>query len=70
MSKKHKQSQEYHSGQPGGGLSHEAEYRIIKFDLVKVLILNLVYLGAILALYFADQKSHFLQNWMAKILHF
>ncbi len=70
MSKKHKRFQETYSGQISGGLSHEAEYRIIKFDLLKVGILNLVYLAAILALYFADQKSHFLQNWMAKILHF
>lgn len=53
-----------------GGLSHEAEYRIIKFDLVKVLILNLVYLGVILGLYFANKQSGLLDKWFARLLHF
>lgn len=52
------------------GLSHEAEYKIIKFDLVKVVILNAVYLAVILGLYFANQKSGFVDNWFAKVLHF
>ena len=48
----------------------EQEYQLIKKDLYKVLILNALYLAAILVLYFTDQKSHYLQNWFAKILHF
>lgn len=48
----------------------EQEYELIKKDLYKVLILNALYLGAILVLYFTDQKTHYLQNWFAKILHF
>lgn len=48
----------------------EQEYELIKKDLYKVLILNALYLAAILVLYFTDQKSHYLQNWFAKILHF
>lgn len=70
MSKKHKHSQENNSGFAGGGLPHEAEYRIIKLDLIKVAVLNLVYLAAILGLYFINQKSGFLERWMGKILHF
>lgn len=68
MSKKHKQS----AGQPAQvqALGHESEYRIIKFDLIKVIILNAVYLAVILFLYFSNQKSHFLDNWFAKVLHF
>jgi hypothetical protein len=72
MSKKHT-----NSGNQGGSqstqnvaLSHEAEYRIIKFDLIKVLILNVAYLAIILGLYFGNQKSQFLEHWFAKILHF
>jgi|GEM_PF-2942060 len=48
----------------------EQEYELIKKDLYKVLVLNALYLAAILVLYFTDQKSHYLQNWFAKILHF
>ena len=71
MSKKHKHMSSFSGSQSGASsLSHEAEYRIIKFDLVKVVILNAVYLAAILGLYFANQKSHVLDNWFAKILHF
>jgi hypothetical protein len=69
MSKKHKRS-EYQMPQASQGMSHEAEYRIIKFDLLRVVILNAVYLAIILSLYFANQQSHFLDNWFAKILHF
>lgn len=68
MSKKHKRS-DYQIPQQAG-ISHAAEYRIIKFDLVKVVILNFVYLAVILSLYFSNQHSHFLDNWFAKVLHF
>jgi len=51
-------------------MSHAAEYRIIKFDLVKVVILNAIYLAIILSLYFGNLHSHFLDNWFARLLHF
>ena len=70
MSKKHPQQNSISGSQNNASLSHEAEYKIIKFDLVKVVILNAVYLGAILVLYFANQKSHVVDNWFAKIFHF
>lgn len=55
---------------PSASLSHEAEYKIIKFDLIKVLILNLFYLVVLLGLFYGNQSSHFLDNWFAKILRF
>jgi len=55
---------------PTRGLSHESEYRIIKFDLIKVIILNVVYLAIILGLYYGNQRTGFLDNWFAKVLHF
>ena len=58
------------SGHTTAVLSHEVEYRIIKFDLVKVVILNAVYLAVILFLYFGNQKSHFVDHWFARILKF
>ena len=71
MSKKHKsQGGQLQAQAAGGQLSHEAEYRIIKGDLVKVIILNVVYLAAILALYYANRGSHAVDNWFVKILHF
>jgi hypothetical protein len=72
MSKKHRKhgSQIIQTAPQSSGISHEAEYRIIKFDLVKVVILNLVYLAIILGLYYGNQKSGFLDHWFAKILHF
>jgi len=69
MSKKHKRS-DYQLQQAPGNMSHAAEYRIIKFDLVKVVILNAIYLAIILSLYFGNLHSHFLDNWFARILHF
>jgi hypothetical protein len=69
MSKKYKHFQSQPSGQ-ASIFSHEAEYKIIKFDLIIVVILNAVYLAGILALYYGNQHSHFLDNWFAKVLHF
>ncbi len=69
MSKKHKQQNSVYSQAPTS-LSHEAEYRIIKFDLIKVVILNLVYFAVLVLLYLGNQRSHFLDNWFARILHF
>ena len=51
-------------------LSHEAEYAIIRKDLTRVVILNVIYLGAILTLYFTDQKTQYLEHFFTKILHF
>ena len=50
--------------------SYALEYKIIKHDLIKIVALNLVYLAAVLSLYYANLNKHFLENWFAKILHF
>lgn len=49
---------------------HQREYKVIKRDLVRLVLLNAVYLVGILALYFANQKSHFLDNWFAALFRF
>lgn len=46
------------------------EYKIIKGDLVKVLIINVLFLAAILTLYFTNIKSHYLEIWFDKIIKF
>lgn len=48
---------------------YKAEYAIIRHDLVKIFLLNILYLGAILALYYTNSKSHFLDNWFSSTFH-
>lgn len=49
---------------------HRAEYKVIKHDLVRLFLLNLVYLAAVLFLYSYEQKTGFLSEWLSKILKF
>lgn len=49
---------------------HAEEYKIIKHDLVRVLLLNLAYLGGILALYYANRNSLFLERWFSRLFNF
>jgi hypothetical protein len=62
-----------HPGQNNGQtatLSHAAEYAVIKHDLIRVVILNAIYLIAILALYYTNQKSQYLDRILSHWLHF
>lgn len=70
MSKKHKQNLGYQSVQGSVAMSHEAEYRIIKHDLVKVLVLNVAYFVLIIGLYIGNQRSQFLDNLFNRLLNF
>jgi len=71
MSKKHrKQQQQAMTAQaPKTSAIHAGEYSVIKGDLWKVLYLNLIYLGLLLAVYFTDNKSHYLERIFSKIFH-
>jgi hypothetical protein len=51
-------------------LSYEAEQAIISHDLLRVLVLNIVYLAIILGLYFTDLRYHYLLNFFTRIFHF
>jgi hypothetical protein len=68
MSKKHKKNS---YNQTGGAvaMSHAAEYQIIKHDLLKVVVLNAIYLAGVVALYYSNVKYGFLEQWFSKILH-
>ncbi len=70
MSKKHKKFNQGGTIAAQGAGSHDGEYGIIQHDLIKVLILNALYLAGVLALYFTNQKSHYLEAWFSKVLHF
>ena len=49
-------------------LSHDQEYTLIKKDLYKVLIINVVFLIALFVLYYANQQSGFLESWFSNIV--
>jgi hypothetical protein len=70
MSKKHKKMAMQAQAENSAVLHHGVEYNIIKHDLWKVLILNLIYLAAVLVLYFSNSRTHYLENWFGKIFHF
>jgi len=55
---------------PQVALSHEAEYKIIKHDLIRIIALNAIYLIAILALYFTNQKTQYLDRILGHWFHF
>lgn len=70
MSKKHKHHQTSSVINHSAFSVHAEEYSIIKHDLIRLLILNLVYLGLVLVLYYSNQKSHYLENWFGKLFNF
>lgn len=51
----------------GAMAAHADEYKIITRDLLRLIILNGVMLGAVLALYFANRDSLFLERWFQNL---
>ncbi len=70
MSKKNRQASQNQNKNSGIEAAHAEEYGIIRHDLIRVVILNSIYLIAVLALYFTNQKSQYLEHWFGRILHF
>lgn len=46
---------------------HAAEYRIIRNDLIRVAVVNLIFFAAMLALYFSNRQSNYLEQIFAKV---
>lgn len=67
MSKKHKHTNNSQN-LSSPVLNHAAEYRIIKHDLLKVILFNAIYLAAVLAIYFTNLKTGYLEHWFSKVL--
>ncbi len=64
MSKKNRhsfQAQQSHA-MPSPVSSHAAEYRGIRNDLIRVVVLNVIFLAAVLAVYYTDRNSHYLEQ--------
>lgn len=70
MSKKNRRQSSAPVSAPTASNDLTVEYRIIKWDLVRVLILNLVFLAAVLALYYTNKNSGFLEHWSDRFLNF
>ena len=47
---------------------HAAEYKVIKWDLVRLLVFNVVILAAVLALYYYNKDSQVLQELFSKYI--
>ncbi len=44
------------------------EYRIIRSDLIRVIFVNALFLSGLLALYYTNQQSHYLERWFSGII--
>ncbi|MBL8030953.1 MAG: hypothetical protein JNK33_01340 [Candidatus Doudnabacteria bacterium] len=47
----------------------DAEYQVISKDLIRVIILNIVYLVGLLAVYYTNQQQHYLEQMFARLFH-
>lgn len=56
----------YNPGQSAQN-QHAAEYQIISRDLIRVVIVNLIFLAAVLALYFTNRQSNYLEQIYSKL---
>lgn len=50
--------------------THTAEYKVIKHDLIKVLIINALFLAGVLTLYYTNLQSGYLEKWFGSFLKF
>lgn len=47
----------------------DSEYNVISKDLIRVIILNVVYLVGLLAVYYTNEQQHYLEHMFARLLH-
>jgi hypothetical protein len=73
MSKKNRNRSQFNTSAPAASAQTSTalteEYRIIKHDLVRVVILNALFLAGILALYYTNAKTHYLEQWFNQIFN-
>jgi hypothetical protein len=46
---------------------HAAEYRIIRNDLIRVAVVNLIFLAAVLIVYFTNRQSNYLEQIYSRL---
>ncbi len=47
----------------------DSEYNVISKDLIRVIILNVVYLVGLLAVYYTNEQQHYLERMFARLFH-
>ncbi len=47
--------------------AHAEEYRIVRHDLIRVAVVNGLFLAAVLALYYSNKSNPFLEAWYQKL---
>lgn len=47
--------------------AHAEEYRTVRHDLIRVALVNGIFLAAVLALYYANKSNPFLTSWYEKL---
>lgn len=47
----------------------DSEYNVISKDLIRVVILNVVYLVGLLAVYYTNEQQHYLERVFARLFH-
>ncbi len=48
--------------------NQHAEYKLIKWDLIRLLIFNVLVLVGVLVLYYTNQTSGYLENWLSRFI--
>jgi hypothetical protein len=72
MSKKHKKKFGNYFSQTTTAIpqEHAAEYEVIKWDLVRLVIFNAIVLVGVLALYYTNRESKYLEEWFSQFIKF
>ncbi len=69
MSKKHRQGWQAATPSVPANTGLFEEYVLIKRDLYKIFAINILFLGAMLALYYTNRNTHYLDNWFSQHIH-
>lgn len=70
MSKKNRRRFNQSVSAPTASNDLVGEYKIIRHDLVRVLVMNVIFLAAVLVVYYTNLHSGYLDRWFEKLLHF
>ncbi len=70
MAKKDKNKQISGNHFSAHSFTQEAEQAVIKHDMIRVILLNVIYLAGLLAVFYTNKNTHYLENFFGKVFHF
>lgn len=47
----------------------DSEYNVISKDLIRVIVLNALYLVGLLAVYYTNEQQHYLEHMFGRLFH-